>query len=68
VEDAGHREDDTLAPEPCDVLVQPAVDSRPQAVLEVPNDTQDEQQEAPKSMEAEKLVEVHGPSFGQVGM
>jgi hypothetical protein len=49
--------DGTLAEEPCTGWGEPAVDSRPQAVLEVLADSQDEAQEgAPKSTDSETLV------------
>jgi hypothetical protein len=75
VAEAADHTDGTLAVEPCAALEQPAVDSRPQAVLDVVVNTQDEEQGAPKSTVADQIEESGNnrtdselvPSSGQVG-
>ena len=57
VAEAVDHMDGTLAVEPCAASEQPAVDSRPQAVLDVVANNQNEEQEAPKSTIADQIEE-----------
>jgi hypothetical protein len=55
--DEEHRSGILAEEPPCDALMQPAVDSRPQAALDAVAGSKDGEQGVPKSTDWDKLVE-----------